>query len=226
MRANGVERKFSDANRIIEVDDERLAAMGMIDSPNDVDMKYQLFCKWLQQNEQNDQPKLPNDKFHNDDRSQLSAAEHLTEDEVSSFATNSDDSGSDDIFLDTETDFPLIVLSRSDDDTAQMPLDSFDGIESPLGGSRVNTPSQLSVSDFDCSSSEATVNSRISATSGTSSQTGKRKAKHKKGRAPAIPTLANVTNTSGDQSSNIELIKSISATEIPFISKSARETDI
>lgn len=199
-RANGDKYALRN-NRIIEVDEERGAVLGEIDSANNMDMKYELFCKWLQQNGQN--PPL------NDDHDQPFSTQ-LTEDEVSSFATNSDDSGSD-VFLDTESDYPIIVLS-SEDQVPFTPDTDFklSNIDS-IGEFRVDTPSQLSVSDFDCSSSDVTVNSKISATSDASSQ-AKRKAKHRKGRAPPIPN-AILPNNCG---------------EISWSSNtgSARETDI
>lgn len=196
-RANG-EKYALRNNRIIEVDEERGAVLGEIGNANELDMKYEMFCKWLQQNEQN--PML------NADHDQI----QLTEDEVSSFATNSDDSGSD-VFLDTESDYPIIVLSSEDhvpfSADADFKLNNVDSI----GEFRVDTPSQLSVSDYDCSSSDVTVNSKVSATSGSSSQ-AKRKAKHRKGRAPPIP-IATLSNHDGDNN-------------WPFNTRSARETDI
>lgn len=206
---NGVPYKFGD--QIIKVDDERETALGIISDINNLDMKYELFCKWLHQNDQG--------SMFCEDRKQNSNA-LLTEDEVSSFTTNSDDSDSD-IFLDPESDFPVIVLSNDDNEQAPQTVDR------KLNGDgkfRVDTPSQLSVSDFDCSSSDITVSSMFS---GSSSQMAKRKAKHKKGRAPPIPIIKSTQNQCN------EFLDIATNNDDPFIShnlpcsaQSARETDI
>lgn len=228
-RANGDEYKFR-SSRIVEVDNENDGTasekMGAI---NNLDLKYELFCKWLQQNEQNPIP--------NDDRDQPSSTTILTEDEVSSFATNSDDSGSD-IFLDTETDFPVIVLTYDDNELHKQSANDLNstgklnGVDS-LSEFRVETPSQLSVSDFDCSSSDITVNSKISAESGSSGQ-AKRKAKHKKGRAPPVPAVNTKINgsdefdhTASDKSTRYNVTDELLThpAEFPSITRS-RETDI
>lgn len=227
--ARGDDNITFNGNRLIEIDDRRLAAMGIGDF-NDLDMKYELFCKWLQQNEQNHLTNAMDEKSDNEDGLHNSSATILTEDEVSSFATNSDDSESD-IFLDTESDFPSIVLSS--DGCEEVPFypnigQQPNGTEFVLGECRVDTPSQLSVSDFDCSSSDITVNSRISATSDSSSQATKRKAKHKKGRAPPIPGLAKTNTLENDQNHTIDTAENIELSEkrMPSIPGSARETDI
>lgn len=208
----------SQSGRIIEVS-ENERAVGMIDKITSLDLKYELFCKWLQQNEHN--PML------NDERDAIGGGgnSQLTEDEVSSLATNSDDSGSDDIFLDTEPEFPLIVLSHHDN--AELLNDVDHHLNNGDDEFRVDTPSQLSVSDCDCSSSDITINSKLSATSGSSSQI-KRKVKHKKGRAPPIPIAVGQTKaidvsiesgygTGVDQSTS---------THLPSNTRSTRETDI
>lgn len=205
-RSNGEPYRFH-GSRIVEIDDEKEAALGMIDDISNLDMKYELFCKWLRQNEQN--------SILTEDRD-VNSGPLLTEDEVSSFATNSDDSGSD-IFLDTESDFPVIVLSS--DNSEQLPLNTDcdcanNSVDSLLGEFRVDTPSQLSVSDYDCSSSDITVSSKIS---GSSSQLGKRKVKHKKGKAPPIPTISS--------NATVEL-NTASVNDTPSHTRSARETDI
>lgn len=135
---------------------------------NDLDMKYELFCKWLQENENGAQLSDQNDRlgfFH-------ASGPTLTEDEVSSFATNSDDDDDDsanDIFLDTESEQPIIMVNGMHEMEDTVSETAF----------RANTPSQLSASDLDCSSSDVTVNSNGNPV--------KRKPKHKKGRAPPIP---------------------------------------
>lgn len=229
-RASGGNFEFC-GNRIVELSNETLATIGIEDKSN-LDMKYELFCQWLQQNEQNHQQMSAMDeKSENEDRDQHSMA-ILTEDEVSGFDTNSDASGSD-IFLDTESDFPLIVLSSDDNTTTHVSLYNDQksiGVESAtLSEFRVDTPSQLSVSDFDCSSSDITVNSRVSATSDSSNQM-KRKAKHKKGRAPPIPTLLAKSNSPTDDNSNkvfdTESTDGGSASQTPSITRTVRETDI
>lgn len=191
---------------------------------NNLDGKFQLFCKWL---EQNDQKPMIN--------AELEQPSTLTEDEVSSFATNSDDSGSD-IFLDTESDFPEIVLTHDDENEGAFILNG-DGKLNDIDSTnqfRVDTPSQLSVSDFDGSSSDITVNSQISTMSGLSNQ-NKRKAKHNKGRAPPIPT--NIINDASDENNCNTNEKSMChktttdvllncPNEFPSIAKSTRETDI
>lgn len=164
------------ANRIIEE---------VTDDNNDLDIKYELFCKWLQQNESGVQLSDEIDR-----RNFLNAASGptLTEDEVSSFATNSDDS-TNDIFVDTESEQPMLMVNG---------MPTADAMEF-----RANTPSRLSASDFDCSStSDITVNSN-----------SKRKPKHKKGRAPAIPTAAADINSNNAESDTIS-------------TNLARETDI
>lgn len=188
VHANSDDFKSS-GNRIIEIDDDRLAAMRTGDATN-FDMKYELFCKWLQQNEQNHLANGPNERSEIDDRHSVVL---LTEDEVSSFATNSDDDSGSDIFLDTESDFPLIVLSSDETDSLKESINYLrHGMEPTLGEFRDDTPSRLSVSDFDCSSSDVTVNSRVS---NSSSQIAKRKAKHNKGRAPPIPSLMKTSSS-------------------------------
>lgn len=143
-------------------------------------MKYQLFCKWLQ-NENGSQSRDEIDRT-NSFCNFGNGGPTLTEDEVSSFATNSDDS-TNDIFLDTETEQPMIMVNgilemdTTDDAAASATIDTMEF--------RATTPSQLSASDFDCSSSDVTVNSN-----GKIGGNSKRKAKHKKGRAPPIPTTA------------------------------------
>lgn len=202
-RANGATLKMC-RDQIVEVDDETDAAF-KTNRDTHLDMKYELFCKWLQQNGRH--------QMMTSDRD-LNSNTLLTEDEVSSFATNSEDSGSD-VFLDTESDFPVIVLSNDDNEAVPLDLDDEhrrNDTESPF---RVDTPaSQLSVSDFDCSSSDITIGSKIS---GTSSQIAKRKAKHKKGRAPPIPT----NNIDGTQNS-----ESVILNDTPPARGSARETEI
>lgn len=189
---------------------------------NNLDGKFQLFCKWLEQNDQ--KPML---------NAELDAPSILTEDEVSSFATNSDDSGSD-IFLDTESDFPEIVLTNDENEYAV--LSNGDGTLNDIDSInqfRIDTPSQLSLSDFGGSSSDITVNSQISAMSGKSSQ-NKRKAKHNKGRAPPIPKNVNDSSVENNCNTNEKLMCHKMMTDdllnrpnkCPSIGKSTNETDI
>lgn len=170
LRSVSGEKKIFERSRIVEIDDENEIALEKMANISQSD-SYELFCKWLKEN----------------DNRPITRPEHeqpsiLTEDEVSSFATNSDDSECD-IFLDTESDFPIIVLTNDQNESTFNSIENntLNGIE-PLNEHRVDTPSQLSVSDYDGSSSD------ITATSASSNQI-KRKAKHKKGRAPPIPTL-------------------------------------
>lgn len=172
-------------NRIIEEvtddkDNDHTVDM-MSNFNNDLDIKYELFCKWLQQNEYGiqlseeiDRPNVCN----------IGSRPTLTEDEVSSFATNSDDS-TNDIFLDTESEQPMIMVN------GMLEMDANDA------SARVNTPSQLSASDFDCSSSDVTVNS-----SGKINGNSKRKPKHKKGRAPPIPIPSAAAAAAAEINSN------------------------
>lgn len=145
-------------------------------------MKYELFCKWLQQNNYN---ALSIEGFHVENPLMHTASMTttsgiiLTEDEVSSFATNTDVDSDSDVFVDTETDFPAIVLTNTENDENLLQID---GEQTNLP--RADTPSQLSVSDYDCGASDTTINSNFST---ASDQSKKRKAKHNKGRAPAIP---------------------------------------
>lgn len=155
----------------------------MTNDTNDLDMKYELFCKWLNANESIQINSIQNQKLmldHQNNQNML-----LTEDEVSSFATNESDSGSE-IFLDTETDYPSIILSGIDSNLNVAKL-----TENAIHNLRADTPSQLTVSDFDCSSSDVTVNSRMCLTPDSQKR---RKAKHKKGPAPPIPILAQSSN--------------------------------
>lgn len=214
----------NNTSRIVEVDDETEAAMGMFDDNSGFDMKYELFCKWLRQSGRGA-------LLEKESNREVNSSTILTEDEVSSFATNSEDSGSD-IFLDTESDFPSIVLNNENNE--QMPFNAEDEyannrIDSLMGEFRVDTPSQLSVSDYDCSSSDITVSSKLSA---LSNQPTKRKAKHKKGKAPPIPATASKSpNNSDDNNYNghptIELTKNTtSLNDTSFYTRSTRETDI
>lgn len=172
----------------------------VLDGSNDIDMKYELFCKWLQQNNYNT---IPVDSFQSLNTSTSGVI--LTEDEVSSFATNTDIDSDSDEFLDTESEFPAIILTNSE---IQRNLDHNQlSVEQSINELRAETPS-----DYDCGASDTTINSGISA---TSDQSKKRKAKHNKGRAPPIPNLSN--NLDGLPPTNGELFP------IPNI---VRETDI
>lgn len=190
-------------------------------SNRNVDMKYELFCKWIQQNQQYSLDNLPSEL--SDSRNSYEYPTNtttnpiLTEDEVSSL-TNSDDSASE-VFLDTETDFPSIVLTS---DTEHIELDIFGNDDTThctdhllMNYLRTDTPSQLSVNDFDCSSSDVTINSQISINSNNSQE--KRKAKHRKGRAPPIPIIASDNN-------NTDLVHDNNENEMP--SNLHIETDI
>lgn len=192
-------------NRIIEEvtdDDNTIDMMGKFN--NDLDIKYELFCKWLQRNENGAQlcDEIGRRNFCN-----AASGPTLTEDEVSSFATNSDvddDDSTKDIFLDTESEQPMIMVNGM----LEMPHTDMTAVGTiDAMAFRANTPSQLSASDFDCSStSDITVNS-------TGKINGKRKPKHKKGRAPPIPTAAAEINDNYAESDTIG-------------SNLARETDI
>lgn len=207
-RANGGTYKFNDS-QIMEVDDEREAALEMMGDITNLNMKYELFCKWLQQNGQNSA--LPDDR-------EVNSSTLLTEDEVSSLHDDSDS----DVFLDSESNFPSITILSSDNDE-QMPV-NVDGVDSLLLGEfRVDTPSQLSVSDYDCSSSDITVNSKQS---GSSSQLAKRKAKHKKGKAPPIPITLHKSTNNLNENSCKDLTNTESTTNTPSHMRSAVETDI
>lgn len=177
-------------------------------NPN-ADIKYELFCKWLQQNEQIVQ-RIPPNEIHGTAFSngfENTALNPIaTEDEVSSFTSNSDDSGSD-VFLDTETEYPAIVLTRAVDCTDPINSNVYateytSATSAQLSQHlRSDTPSQLSANDFDCSLSDITVHSKTSNLSNESqtSSNSKRKAKHKKGPAPPIPnTSSPCTDNSHD----------------------------
>lgn len=187
-RTKGESNKFV-GSRIMKVDEERDAVLGMIDNANNLDIKYELFRKWLSQN--------GHDTLLTEDR----AIE-----DVGSFATHSDDSDSD-IFLDTESDFPSIVLSSYNSEQAMLNADSDhtnNDINSLAGDSRATSPSLFSVSDYECRSSDNTV----------SSDRPRRKAKHKKGKAPPIPATAregrnNVIDCSSNNSATFELNKNV-----------------
>lgn len=196
-------------NRIIEEitdDDDNTIDLIQGKFNNDLDLKYELFCKWLRQNDNDMQ--LNDEIVRRNFCNVASSGPTLTEDEVSSFATNSDDS-TNDIFLDTESEQPMIMvngmLEMSTDDAAAAAT-TIDTMEF-----RANTPSQLSVSDFDCSSSDITVNS---STSKNNDGKSKRKPKHKKGRAPPIPTATTEINNSNN------------AENVTISTNLARETDI
>lgn len=138
---------------------------------NDLDIKYELFCKWLEKNKADLQISCDGSNCSN----VADGGPPLTEDEVSSFATNSgddDDDSSNDVFLDTESEQPMILV---------------DGMDAMAA--RMHTPSQLSASDFDYSSSDVTVNSNGQ----IKAKPINRRPKHKKGRAPPIPTSSTAT---------------------------------
>lgn len=207
-RANGGTFKFNNS-QIMEVDDEREAAEEMMGEITNLNMKYELFCKWLHQNGHN--------SALLDDR-EVNSSTLLTEDEVSSLHDDSDS----DVFLDSESNFPSITILTSDNNE-QMPINVDDVDLLLLGDFRVDTPSQLSVSDYDCSSSDITVNSKQN---GSSSQLTKRKAKHKKGKAPPIPnTLHNITNDLNENGYK-DLTTTESTTNTSSHMRSAVETDI
>lgn len=208
-RANGGTYKFNDS-QITEVDDEREAALEMMGDITNLNMKYELFCKWLHQNGQNSA--LPIDR-------ELTSSTLLTEDEVSSLH---DSDGDSDVFLDSQSNFPSITILSSDNNE-QMPV-NVDGVDSLLLGEfRVDTPSQLSVSDYDCSSSDITVNSKQS---GSSSQLTKRRAKHKKGRAPPIPITPLKSTNNLNECGRKDLTTTESTTNATSHMRSAVETDI
>lgn len=198
--------------------------MALTNDTNDLDMKYELFCKWLNANESNQINSIQNQKpmlHHQNSQNML-----LTEDEASSFATNESDNGSD-IFLDTETDYPSIILSEIDGGTL---LNSNFNVakltEDALHNLRADTPSQLSASDYDCSSSDVTVNSRMCLTPDSQKR---RKAKHKKGLAPPIPTLGQSSNEIENSNITADTEHAIMVSDYQAISthtKSHIETDI
>lgn len=136
---------------------------------NRLDMKYELFLKWLQSNEM--------------------IGETQTDDEITSQVLTSDD---EDDFVDTETDFPPIslreVTTTPEPDDCQASVYTKllsaecanDWCSGESSGKATPTPSLLTVksmSDYDSSTSDI---------SGVSDNT-KRKAKHNKGKAPPIP---------------------------------------
>lgn len=170
-------------NRIIEevIDGNDSTIDTMDNFNNDLDVKYELFCKWLQQNENDIQLSERNDRSNLLDAGNGDGGPTLTEDEVSSFATNSDDDddSANDIFVDTESEQPIILVNGMDEMGSSVAT-------TDTMAFRANTPSQLSVGDFDCSSSDVTVNSNGQ----INGNPIKRKPKHKKGRAPPIPTVA------------------------------------
>lgn len=190
-------------------------------------MTDELFCKWLQENEQ-----IP---ISNDEHNQPSSIT-LTEDEVNSLIMSDEDSDSDE-FLDTETDLPKIVLTDSNNESFdQLAIESNENNKQNdadlMNEFRVDSPSQLSVSSFDCNSSDVTDDSGISETFDSSNKI-KRKAKHKKGRAPPIPNDSmkmdvlkqNPPNTSEAGFNMIDALLS-HPTEFSSIMRSTFETDI
>lgn len=136
---------------------------------NRLDVKYELFLKWLQSNEL--------------------VGDTLTDDECTSHVLTSED---EDDFVDTEMDFPLISLPE--EHTTSEPDDCETNFYTKLllaesmhdlcgEESRTPTPSLLgvmSVTDYDSSTSD------ISGIS-DSTKLAKRKARHNKGKAPPIP---------------------------------------
>lgn len=195
----------------------------MTSSNNNLDLKYELFCKWLQANQQIPLESLPNPGpvlEHQNSQNQLA-----TEDEVSSFATNDSDS---DVFLDTESDFPSIILNEIDDGISLAVKNNPRPVEESMNCLRADTPSQLSVSDFDCSSSDVTVNSRMSPICDASNGQIKPKAKHKKGRAPPVPTPNenDFNQTNSDDSLSLEQGQQTSDHDTALQTNSHRETDI
>lgn len=193
--------KHGGKNRIIEEvtndndidNDNTIDTMGNFN--NDLDIKYELFCKWLQQNGSGAQliHEIDRPNFCNVD----AGGATLTEDEVSSFATNSDDDSSNDVFLDTESEQPMIMVNGMHE-IENADVDAAAATNSTVF--RVNTPSQLSTSDyeFDCSASDVTVNSNGNP---------KRKPKHKKGRAPPIPAAAAASAVAALSENSINLAR-------------------
>lgn len=165
-----------------------------ISSGPKADIKYELFCKWLRQNDQFMSQIAPNELQGSALGNSFVAPSNpiATEDEVSSLASHSDDSSGHDVFLDTETEFPAIVLTEAIDcsDAHTSAAGAADAAMYSIQPSRSDTPSQLSVNDFDCSASDTTVYSKASNVSNESqvSSSSRRKAKHKKGPAPPIPS--------------------------------------
>lgn len=223
-------KRFNDneykRSRIIEVGNENDTSKKMAEI-NQMNLKYEMFCKWLQQNEQM--------QISNDDHNQPSSIT-LTEDEVSSLVTNNDDSD-DDEFLDTETDVPIIVLTDSNNESLEQSA-IHSNVNDKLSDAdfmadfRVDSPSQLSVNSFDCNSSDVTDDSRISETFDSSYKI-RRKAKHKKGRAPPIPIEskkidASKPNETNSSDGNFNLIDALLShpTEFSSIMRSTYSTDI
>lgn len=142
---------------------------------NRLDVKYELFLKWLQSNEM--------------------VAEIQTDDEFTSQVLTSDD---EDDFVDTQTEYPLISL-REVDSTATTPepnecqvniyskllsVDSLNDLcDGECSGKSTPTPGGLTVTSI------AGYDSSTSDISGISDNTKllKRKAKHSKEKAPPIP---------------------------------------
>lgn len=147
---------------------ERSEDIDLYRMQNHLDVKYELFLKWLQSNEL--------------------VGDTQTDDECTSHVLTSED---EDDFVDTEMDFPLILLPEENtpepndrETNFYTTLLSADSMHDLCGGdSRTPTPSLLSVmsvTDYDSSTSDI---------SGISDSTNlaKRKARHNKGKAPPIP---------------------------------------
>lgn len=173
LRKKSIEYNDNDANSSVrseDVDQFHIRSM-----QNRLDVKYELFLKWLQTNEM--------------------VGDTQTDDECTSQVLSSDD---EDNFVDTETDYPLFfspelisttAVVQQNDCTSNVysKLLSADYMENSCGGESSGkatpTPSLLSVmsmTDYDSSMSD------ISGISVDTKLT-RRKAKHNKGKAPPIP---------------------------------------
>lgn len=170
FREKSIEYTDNDAESSEDIDQFYMHPM-----QNRLDVKYELFLKWLQSNEL--------------------VGDTQTDDECTSQVLTSDD---EDNFVDTETDYPLISLPELVP-TANTPepndcpsnvystLLSADCMHDECGGESSGkatpTPSLLGVMSM------TDYNSSMSDISGISVNTklARRKAKHNKGRAPPIP---------------------------------------
>lgn len=171
FREKSIEYTDNDAESSVRSED--IDQFYMHPMQNRLDVKYELFLKWLQSNEL--------------------VGDTQTDDECTSQVLTSDD---EDNFVDTETDYPLISLPELvPTATTPEPNDCPSNIYSTLlsadcdacggesSGKATPTPSLLGVMSM------TDYNSSMSDISGISVNTklARRKAKHNKGRAPPIP---------------------------------------
>lgn len=204
--------EYTDNDAESSVRSEDIDQFCMHPMQNRLDVKYELFLKWLQNNEM--------------------VGDTQTDDECTSHVLTSDD---EDHFVDTETDYPLISLPKLvSTTTTPEPNDCSPNIYSKLlsaecvndscgggsSGKATPTPSLLgvmSMTDYDSSMSDI---------SGISVDTklARRKARHNKGKAPPIPIPLSVQLMQDNHDVNFEAHPTIVPVPVQIEEKSDKRT--